>query len=127
MKKYAQIFVACSIALCMVSQSAGQTVRASEFHIVGPGGGGAMFHPTVDPRDTNEVLVACDMTGAYISHDGGRSWRMLICAERFGSSPSILCGRTLSTPRPEPCGAVPTMANPGISSGRSRPRWTGLA
>ncbi|MGD0522817.1 MAG: hypothetical protein ABSA48_16285 [Terracidiphilus sp.] len=76
MKKYAQIFVACSIALCMVSQSAGQTVRASEFHIVGPGGGGAMFHPTVDPRDTNEVLVACDMTGAYISHDGGRSWRM---------------------------------------------------
>ncbi len=35
-----------------------------------------MFHPTIDPRNTNEVLVACDMTGAYISHDGGHSWRM---------------------------------------------------
>ena len=44
--------------------------------VVGPGGGGAMYHATVNPRDPNEVLVACDMTGSYISHDGGHSWRM---------------------------------------------------
>lgn len=60
----------------MVSQSASQTVRTNEFRVVGPGGGGAMFHPTINPRDTSEALVACDMTGAYISHDGGHSWRM---------------------------------------------------
>ncbi len=76
MKNYASIFASCVFALFMASHSAGQTAPASEFHVVGPGGGGAMFHPTVDPRDTNEVLVACDMTGAYISHDGGRSWRI---------------------------------------------------
>ncbi len=76
MKKFATIFVAFAIALCMTTQAASQTVHASEFHIVGPGGGGAMFHPTIDPRDSKEVLVACDMTGAYISHDGGNSWRM---------------------------------------------------
>jgi len=35
-----------------------------------------MFHPTVSPHDLNTVLVNCDMTGAYISHDGGKSWRM---------------------------------------------------
>ena len=35
-----------------------------------------MFHPTIDPRDLNEVLVACDMTGSYMSHDGGHTWRM---------------------------------------------------
>ena len=29
--------------------------------------GGAMFNP---------VLVSCDMTGSYITHDGGQSWRM---------------------------------------------------
>ena len=46
------------------------------FTIVGPGGGGAMFHPTVSPHDPREMLVACDMTGSYISHDGGHSWRM---------------------------------------------------
>ena len=35
-----------------------------------------MFHPTISPHDANTVLIACDMTGAYITHDGGRSWRM---------------------------------------------------
>src|SRR5262249_52695178 len=50
--------------------------QTSEFQVVGPGGGGAMFHATISPHDPNEVLVACDMTGAYISHDGGASWRM---------------------------------------------------
>ncbi len=44
--------------------------------IVGPGGGGAMFHVTINPKDRNEVLLSCDMTGAYISHDGGHHWRM---------------------------------------------------
>lgn len=35
-----------------------------------------MFHPTISPHDPNTVLVACDMTGAYITHDGGQTWRM---------------------------------------------------
>ena len=50
--------------------------RPGNFTIVGPGGGGAMFRPVVSPHDPNTVLVACDMTGAYITHDGGKSWRM---------------------------------------------------
>ncbi len=35
-----------------------------------------MTHPTISPHDPSVVLVACDMTGAYITHDGGESWRM---------------------------------------------------
>ena len=35
-----------------------------------------MTHPTISPHDPNVVLVGCDMTGAYITHDGGESWRM---------------------------------------------------
>lgn len=50
--------------------------RPGNFRVIGPGGGGAMFHPTVSPHDLDTVLVGCDMTGAYISHDGGKSWRM---------------------------------------------------
>src|SRR2546429_9427335 len=50
--------------------------RPGDFKIIGPGGGGAMFHPTISPHDPNTVLVSCDMTGAYITHDGGKSWRM---------------------------------------------------
>ena len=61
-----------AVALTFVSSAS----RAQDFKVVGPGGGGAMFHATISPHDPNEVLVACDMTGSYISHDGGKSWRM---------------------------------------------------
>ncbi len=65
--------VAASLALLVCAQ-VGQ--RQNRWRIIGPGGGGSMFHPTIDPLDPNVALVACDMTGAYITHDGGRSWRM---------------------------------------------------
>jgi len=50
--------------------------RLDAWRIVGPGGGGAQFYPAVSPHDANLVLVACDMTGAYISEDGGEFWRL---------------------------------------------------
>src|SRR5881394_3549681 len=50
--------------------------RPGNFRVIGPGGGGAMFHPTISPHDVNTVLISCDMTGSYITHDGGKSWRM---------------------------------------------------
>src|SRR5258708_31927743 len=51
-------------------------VRPGDFKVLGPGGGGSMFNPTISPHDPNTVLISCDMTGAYITHDGGQSWRM---------------------------------------------------
>lgn len=59
--------------LCLIPARA---ERPGGFRIIGPGGGGAMFHPTISPHDANTVLVACDMTGSYITHDGGKTWRM---------------------------------------------------
>ena len=50
--------------------------RFDAWRILGPGGGGAQFYPAVSPHDPNLVLVACDMTGAYISEDRGASWRL---------------------------------------------------
>ncbi|MBV9300793.1 MAG: hypothetical protein JOY62_10255 [Acidobacteriaceae bacterium] len=50
--------------------------RPGNFEVIGPGGGGAMFNPTISPHDANTVLVSCDMTGSYITHDAGASWRM---------------------------------------------------
>src|SRR5690242_5108475 len=56
--------------------SSAAAARNDQWTILGPGGGGAMFRPTISPHTPNDVLLRCDMTGAYISHDGGRSWRM---------------------------------------------------
>src|SRR5215469_4367524 len=67
------------ISLLLLTLSAGQLLRASRpgaFTVIGPGGGGAMFNPTISPHDPNTVLVSCDMTGAYITYDGGNNWRM---------------------------------------------------
>lgn len=44
---------------------------------LGPGGGGAMYIPTVHPTDERTVFVACDMTGSYLTRDGGESWRQI--------------------------------------------------
>src|SRR5947208_11908841 len=64
-----------AVAALMLADSGDS--RPGDFKIIGPGGGGAMFHPTISPHDPNIVLVSCDMTGSYITHDAGKSWRML--------------------------------------------------
>lgn len=56
-------------------QSAGAS-RLNEWRILGPGGGSAMFFPVVSPHDKKTFLVTSDMTGCYITEDGGVSWRM---------------------------------------------------
>ena len=68
--------IAICLALTVASCLSSPTVRADDFTRIGPGGGGAMYHATISPHDPSEALVACDMTGAYITHDGGHSWRM---------------------------------------------------
>lgn len=49
--------------------------RFDQWTLIGPGGGGGQFIPTVSPHDPDVALIACDMTGAYITKDGGSSWR----------------------------------------------------
>ncbi len=61
------------VVVCLASALA---ERPGGFRVIGPGGGGAMFNPTISPHDVNTVLISCDMTGSYITHDGGRTWRM---------------------------------------------------
>src|SRR5215475_3324468 len=67
------VFLTISVVVCLTSALA---ERPGDFRVIGPGGGGAMFNPTISPHDVNTVLVSCDMTGSYITHDGGQSWRM---------------------------------------------------
>src|SRR5512136_598162 len=56
---------------------AGPAPRFDAWQVIGPGGGGGQFCPTVSPHDPNVVLERCDMTGSFLTRDGGRSWRMI--------------------------------------------------
>ena len=49
---------------------------ANIWNVIGPGGGGAQFGPAISPHDPNLVFVSCDMTGSYVTQNGGDSWRM---------------------------------------------------
>jgi len=50
--------------------------QPNSWDVIGPGGGGGVFQPTISPFDENFVFTSCDMTGAYVSYDGGMNWRM---------------------------------------------------
>lgn len=50
--------------------------RNDEWGMTGYGGGGAMFYPAVSPFNPDHAFVACDMTGSYVTYNGGASWRM---------------------------------------------------
>src|SRR6267378_637210 len=70
------IFLLLQLAVAALMLADDGYSRPGDFKIIGPGGGGAMFHPTISPHDPNTVLVSSDMTGSYITHDAGKSWRM---------------------------------------------------
>jgi len=71
--RVASLLALISLVLLIGSSPAGKKMR---WQVIGPGGGGALFEPTVSPQDSNRVVVACDMTGSYATDDGGQSWHM---------------------------------------------------
>jgi photosystem II stability/assembly factor-like uncharacterized protein len=68
-------FVLLGLAL-PAAQTPGPAQRFDAWRIIGPGGGGTMIAPTISPHDSNIVVEHCDMTGGYITLDGGQSWRL---------------------------------------------------
>ena len=62
--------------LTAAPQRSGPAARFNSWKTIGPGGAGGMFLPTISPHDPRIVIEICDMTGSYISLDGGESWRM---------------------------------------------------
>ena len=70
-------------AACMLAADR-PTARFDAWRILGPGGGGTTMHPSISPHDPATVVEGCDMTGAYITRNGGESWRMF----NLGTVPS---------------------------------------
>ncbi len=78
--------VAAVLATPVLAAELGPTrpTRLDQWTVIGPGGGGTMRRPAISPHDSQVVLLGCDMTGAYVTADGGASWRMI----NFGSVPT---------------------------------------
>ncbi|MES1226246.1 MAG: hypothetical protein ABUT20_62800, partial [Bacteroidota bacterium] len=49
----------------------------NDWEEIGPGGGGATFIPAFSYHNPAKFLIRCDMTGSYITDDGGQSYRQI--------------------------------------------------
>jgi len=79
--------VAGSLLACVASPaelSPARNARLDAWRVIGPGGGGTTRRPVISPHDPGRVVLGCDMTGAYLTEDGGSSWRMF----NLGSVPT---------------------------------------
>jgi photosystem II stability/assembly factor-like uncharacterized protein len=104
--------------------------RLDAWRVVGPGGGGTTRRPVVSPHDPNVTLEGCDMTGAYITRDGGESWRMF----NLGAPPSafafdprdpaVMYAATAALFRSEDAGRSWTMVYPDPNRNTVVHGWT---
>jgi photosystem II stability/assembly factor-like uncharacterized protein len=72
----------CALATVVLLLLAQQVFAAGpatqpQWQPIGLSGGGAMFSPAISPADPKLMMLNCDMSGAYISADGGFNWRMI--------------------------------------------------
>jgi photosystem II stability/assembly factor-like uncharacterized protein len=69
----AQIISACQATLPKIGKQSAEI----QWNKIGPGGGGAIFIPTFSYKSANDFLLRCDMTGTYLTHDGGSSYQQI--------------------------------------------------
>jgi len=70
------LLIGCNIQKGKPDQTNNPNGRNDRWGFAGYGGGGAMFYPSVSPHNANFAFVACDMTGSFVTYNGGSSWRM---------------------------------------------------
>jgi photosystem II stability/assembly factor-like uncharacterized protein len=70
------LLISIAAMAALAAGNLGPAARLDPWTVIGPGGGGTMIDPTISPHDPGIVVEHCDMTGAYITLDGARSWRM---------------------------------------------------
>ena len=61
---------------------------------IGPGGGGAIMHPAINPQDANHIFLACDMGSSFVSRDGGKTFQN----HNFGSAGANDIARAFFSP-----------------------------
>lgn len=65
------------VTVCFTLLTVPATMAEDAWRPAGLGGSGGMFSMAVSPLDPQRMIINCDMSGAYTSHDGGRTWRTI--------------------------------------------------
>src|SRR5687768_11664811 len=62
------------LSACKPEKIKEHAAQVSDWTKLGPGGGGSTFLPTFSYHKEDEFLIRCDMTGSYLTKDGGDSY-----------------------------------------------------
>lgn len=73
---FRQVLVVVAIAVTCGSPARAEA-KQDKWTSVGLCGGGGLYNPVVSPHDPRLMMVESDMGGRYISHDRGRTWKMI--------------------------------------------------
>jgi len=104
--------------------------RFDAWRVIGPGGGGTMIGPTISPHDPRVVVEHCDMTGGYVTKDGGNSWRMFNLRagiSTFAFDPqnsSVIYAGNAALWRSEDRGQTWSMVFPDPTKGATEHTWS---
>lgn len=82
--KLSTIIFCLLISFCSFGQD--KKIPWKPLGLSGLSGGGGMFTPGISPVDPDLMMINCDMSGAYISENGGRDWRMINCNQHRSST-----------------------------------------
>ncbi|MBX3252757.1 MAG: hypothetical protein KF862_01350 [Chitinophagaceae bacterium] len=76
MQKIILLFAVVGLLGCHISETKiASRAQPQDPLIIGPGGGGATFIPTFSPANPLHFIVRCDMTGSYLTKNGGTSYQ----------------------------------------------------
>ncbi|MDT7812596.1 MAG: hypothetical protein QOJ42_2512, partial [Acidobacteriaceae bacterium] len=104
--------------------------RLDAWRVVGPGGGGTMVSPTISPSDPRLVVEHCDMTGGYVTTDGGDSWRMFNLRAGLSTfafdpgNPSVIYAGNAALWRSEDKGQTWSIVFPDPTKGTREHTWS---
>ncbi len=66
--------------------SAADLAKVIHWEPLGLNGGGGMFAPAISPIDPRMMMLNCDMSGTYLTSDGGEHWTMIHQAQLRAST-----------------------------------------
>ncbi|MFZ1378740.1 MAG: T9SS type A sorting domain-containing protein [Saprospiraceae bacterium] len=65
--------------------------QVNQFRSIGIGGGGALFFPSPNPNNEQEVYVSCDLSSMYQSMEAGLNWKLQHHQQIQGGNYSKVC------------------------------------
>jgi hypothetical protein len=71
------LIMSCGDTSMRQKQTITDPASGTDWMLIGPGGGGSTFIPTFSYADANRFMIRCDMTGAYLTRDGGNSFTQI--------------------------------------------------